>query len=42
MRVEVTIDFNLFQEQISEIRKNPLGFIYNYIKTKGFNKKVAA
>lgn len=41
MRVEFTIDFNLFQEQINEIRKNPLGFAYNHIEVKEFNMKVA-
>ncbi len=38
VRVEFTIDFNLSQEQISEIRKNPLGFAYNHIEVKGFDK----
>ncbi len=38
MRVEFTIDFNLSQEQINEIRKNPLGFAYNHIEVKGFDK----
>ncbi len=38
MRVEFTIDFNLSQEQINEIRKNPLSFAYNLIEVKGFDK----
>lgn len=36
VRVEFTIDFNLTQEQINEIKKNPLGFAYNHIEVKGF------
>lgn len=38
VRVEFTIDFNLSQEQINEIRKNPLSFVYNHIEVKGFDK----
>ena len=38
LRVEFTIDFNLTQEQINEIKRNPLGFAYNHIEVKGFDK----
>lgn len=38
MRVEFTVDFNLSEEQINEIKKNPLSFAYNHIEVKGFDK----